>query len=391
MRDGTEEQRDAGALQRPARRSASTSSRPRATAPPTVDRRDPARASTSCSRRCRRASKLRGRAGRRRRACDHAVRNVQEALIEGALLTVLVVFLFLNSWRSTVITGLALPVSVLASFIAVWAFGFTLNTMSLLGLSLAIGILIDDAIVVRENIVRHVEMGKDHYDGGARGHRRDRPRGRGDDVLDRRGVRADRASWAASAGSGSSRSRSRSPARCWCRCSCRSRSTRCSRPTGPIPQTEAHERRKPIARDARPLQPLVRPAGRPLQGRHRLGARPPAGDGAARRRHVRRRARDVGEGIVGARLRAGERPERDQHDRSRRRRARTWSTPGSRRRRPRGSPARTPRCATPTPRSARPCRSGAVGGRGAHLRAAGAEGRARRSARTRWGRSCGTR
>ena len=75
----------------------------------------------------------------------------------------LVVFLFLNSWRSTVITGLALPVSVLASFVAVWAFGFTLNTMSLLGLSLAIGILIDDAIVVRENIVRHVEMGKDHY------------------------------------------------------------------------------------------------------------------------------------------------------------------------------------------------------------------------------------
>jgi HAE1 family hydrophobic/amphiphilic exporter-1 len=77
-----------------------------------------------------------------------SVRNVQEALLEGAILTVLVVFLFLNSWRSTVITGLALPVSVIASFIAVWAFGFTLNTMSLLGLSLAIGILIDDAIVV---------------------------------------------------------------------------------------------------------------------------------------------------------------------------------------------------------------------------------------------------
>jgi HAE1 family hydrophobic/amphiphilic exporter-1 len=92
-----------------------------------------------------------------------AVKNVEEALIEGALLTVLVVFLFLNSWRSTVITGLALPVSVLASFIAVWVMGFKLETMSLLGLSLAIGILIDDAIVVRENIVRHVEMGKDHY------------------------------------------------------------------------------------------------------------------------------------------------------------------------------------------------------------------------------------
>ncbi|HEY2066215.1 MAG TPA: efflux RND transporter permease subunit [Gemmatimonadaceae bacterium] len=94
---------------------------------------------------------------------DHAVRNVEEALLEGAFLTVLVVFLFLNSWRSTVITGLALPVSVLASFIAVWVLGFKLETMSLLGLSLAIGILIDDAIVVRENIVRHVEMGKDHY------------------------------------------------------------------------------------------------------------------------------------------------------------------------------------------------------------------------------------
>ena len=94
---------------------------------------------------------------------NDSVDNVQSALIEGALLTVLVVFLFLNSWRSTVITGLALPVSVLASFVAVWAFGFTLNTMSLLGLSLSIGILIDDAIVVRENIVRHVEMGKDHY------------------------------------------------------------------------------------------------------------------------------------------------------------------------------------------------------------------------------------
>jgi HAE1 family hydrophobic/amphiphilic exporter-1 len=93
---------------------------------------------------------------------SNSVTSVQETILEGAALTVLVVFLFLNSWRSTVITGLALPVSVLAAFVAVWAFGFTLNTMSLLGLSLAIGILIDDAIVVRENIVRHVEMGKDH-------------------------------------------------------------------------------------------------------------------------------------------------------------------------------------------------------------------------------------
>ena len=98
-----------------------------------------------------------------------SVSDVQTTLVEGALLTVLVVFLFLNSWRSTVITGLALPVSVLAAFISVWAFGFTLNTMSLLGLSLAIGILIDDAIVVRENIVRHIEMGEGPHHGRVEG------------------------------------------------------------------------------------------------------------------------------------------------------------------------------------------------------------------------------
>lgn len=98
-----------------------------------------------------------------------SVSSVQRTLFEGALLTILVVFIFLNSWRSTVITGLALPVSVLASFIAVWAFGFSLNTMSLLGLSLAIGLLIDDAIVVRENIVRHMEHGKDEYQAAREG------------------------------------------------------------------------------------------------------------------------------------------------------------------------------------------------------------------------------
>ncbi|HYI10920.1 MAG TPA: efflux RND transporter permease subunit [Thermoanaerobaculia bacterium] len=92
-----------------------------------------------------------------------SLNSVSESLIEGLVLTVLTVFVFLNSWRSTVITGLALPVSLLAALISVWAFGFTLNTMSLLGLALAVGVLIDDAIVVRENIVRHVEMGKDHY------------------------------------------------------------------------------------------------------------------------------------------------------------------------------------------------------------------------------------
>jgi HAE1 family hydrophobic/amphiphilic exporter-1 len=100
---------------------------------------------------------------------QRSVEDVQKTLAEGAALTVLVVFLFLNSWRSTVITGLALPVSVLASFVPLMLLGFTLNTMSLLGLSLAIGILIDDAIVVRENIVRHIEMGKDHFEASHEG------------------------------------------------------------------------------------------------------------------------------------------------------------------------------------------------------------------------------
>jgi HAE1 family hydrophobic/amphiphilic exporter-1 len=88
--------------------------------------------------------------------------RVKETIIEGALLTILIVFLFLHSWRSTVITGLTLPISVIASFTALHAFGFSLNFMTLMALSLCIGLLIDDAIVVRENIVRHADMGKSH-------------------------------------------------------------------------------------------------------------------------------------------------------------------------------------------------------------------------------------
>ena len=88
--------------------------------------------------------------------------GLKHTLIEGALLTVAIVFLFLHSWRSTVITALTLPIAVISSFIAVYTFGFTLNFMTMMALSLCIGLLIDDAIVVRENIVRHVGMGKDH-------------------------------------------------------------------------------------------------------------------------------------------------------------------------------------------------------------------------------------
>jgi HAE1 family hydrophobic/amphiphilic exporter-1 len=86
------------------------------------------------------------------------VDNVRRTMIEGAVLTILIVFLFLNSWRSTVITGLTLPVAIIGTFLFMYIFGFTINMITLMALSLCVGLLIDDAIVVRENIVRHAGM-----------------------------------------------------------------------------------------------------------------------------------------------------------------------------------------------------------------------------------------
>ena len=92
-----------------------------------------------------------------------AVDNVRQTLIEGAVLTVLIVFLFLNSWRSTVITGLTLPIALIGTFLFMHWLGFSINMVTLMALSLCVGLLIDDAIVVRENIVRHLQMGKTPY------------------------------------------------------------------------------------------------------------------------------------------------------------------------------------------------------------------------------------
>jgi len=89
-----------------------------------------------------------------------SVANVRQTLFEGALLTVLIVFLFLNSWRSTLITGLTLPIALIGTFFFMNLLGFTINMITMMALSLCVGLLIDDAIVVRENIVRHVQMGK---------------------------------------------------------------------------------------------------------------------------------------------------------------------------------------------------------------------------------------
>ncbi|MDB5841148.1 MAG: efflux transporter permease subunit [Herminiimonas sp.] len=97
------------------------------------------------------------------------VENVRRTLIEGAALTILIVFLFLNSWRSTVITGLTLPVALIGTFLFMDMFGFTINMITLMALSLCVGLLIDDAIVVRENIVRHAGM---KVDGRFKSHKR---------------------------------------------------------------------------------------------------------------------------------------------------------------------------------------------------------------------------
>ncbi|MFZ2990019.1 efflux RND transporter permease subunit, partial [Ideonella sp.] len=98
-----------------------------------------------------------------------SVDNVRRTLIEGAALTIGIVFLFLNSWRSTLITGLTLPIALIGTFLFMHAFGFTINMITLMALSLCVGLLIDDAIVVRENIVRHVQMGKSARDAALQG------------------------------------------------------------------------------------------------------------------------------------------------------------------------------------------------------------------------------
>ena len=96
----------------------------------------------------------------------YTVGNYQAAmktLIEGAALAIIVVLLFLRDWRATLITSLALPLSVVPTFFVMYALGFSLNLVSLLAITLATGILVDDAIVEIENIVRHMRMGKSPY------------------------------------------------------------------------------------------------------------------------------------------------------------------------------------------------------------------------------------
>ena len=93
-----------------------------------------------------------------------AVNSVVITLFEGSILAVLTVFLFLRNWRSTLIGALAIPTSIITTFLMIWFMDFSLNTMSLMALSLSVGLLIDDAIVVIENIVRHMHLGKNPWE-----------------------------------------------------------------------------------------------------------------------------------------------------------------------------------------------------------------------------------
>ncbi|MBI4888184.1 MAG: efflux RND transporter permease subunit, partial [Acidobacteria bacterium] len=97
------------------------------------------------------------------------VAQVREAIVFGAAMAVLVIFVFMRDWRSTLISALALPTSVISTFFFIWVAGFTINMMTLMALSLVIGILIDDAVVVRENIYRHMEHGEDSMTAARRG------------------------------------------------------------------------------------------------------------------------------------------------------------------------------------------------------------------------------
>ena len=95
--------------------------------------------------------------------------GVTEAIFFGGAMAILVIFIFMLDWRSTLISSLALPTSVVTTFLVMWLCGYTFNMMTMMALSLAIGLLIDDAVVVRENIYRHMERGEDPVTAARRG------------------------------------------------------------------------------------------------------------------------------------------------------------------------------------------------------------------------------
>src|SRR5690606_30303649 len=88
------------------------------------------------------------------RFVNDSIEEVTHTLIEAAILVLVVVFIFLQSWRATIIPMLAVPVSLIGAFAGLWLFGFSINTLTMFAMVLAIGIVVDDAIVVLENVER---------------------------------------------------------------------------------------------------------------------------------------------------------------------------------------------------------------------------------------------
>jgi len=102
---------------------------------------------------------------------DRSIKNVFRTIVEAVLLVVLVIFLFLRSLRATLIPLVTIPVSLIGAFTLMWLFGFSINTLTLLAMVLAIGLVVDDAIVVLENVSRHIEMGKKPFEAAMVGSR----------------------------------------------------------------------------------------------------------------------------------------------------------------------------------------------------------------------------
>ena len=122
---------------------------------------------------------------------------MQITLMLTATLVILVILAFLRTWRATIIPALALPLSIIGTFAGMAAMGFSLDNVSLLALTLALGFVVDDAIVVLENIVRYVEGGMKPFEAAIRG-KRDRLHGSVGHHLAGRRVHSDPCSWAAS-------------------------------------------------------------------------------------------------------------------------------------------------------------------------------------------------
>ena len=152
---------------------------------------------------------------------DRSIESVYKTIAEAVMLVALVIFLFLGTVRASVIPLVTIPVCLIGACTLMLVAGFSLNTLTLLSLVLAIGLVVDDSIVVLENIYRHVEDGHRADGGRVQGHARGRLRGHRDDADAGGGVRARSPSPPGAPAGCSSSSRSRWPARCWCRASSR--------------------------------------------------------------------------------------------------------------------------------------------------------------------------